>query len=171
MIVKIEGNVCYVTREPGDRRYRKGGRGSAESNFLHHVKQELQKQGHDVIKKRMYKDGHLVDDYQQYIRTRGPSSPKPHIYVSWGQSAIRDAADVFNTEGEVELVVHHEVFEAHFFERFNKACAVELKKRGEEILIDTDYLRGLFQDGLTPREAVTRALESRKVKPCADVPA
>ena len=41
-----------------------------ESIFLHHVKKALIAQGFDVIKKRMWKDGHLVDDTQQYIRMR-----------------------------------------------------------------------------------------------------
>lgn len=41
-----------------------------ESHLLFMIKKELIKLGLDVIKKRMWKDGHLVDSYQQYIRDR-----------------------------------------------------------------------------------------------------
>ena len=41
-----------------------------ESQFYHDLKVVLQGMGHDVIKKLMYKDGHLVDDNQIYLRDR-----------------------------------------------------------------------------------------------------
>ena len=42
----------------------------SESGLMHHIKRTLLGQGHDVIKKLMWKDGHLVDDKQHYIRER-----------------------------------------------------------------------------------------------------
>jgi hypothetical protein len=77
----------------------------SESTLMHHIKQELIKQGHDVIKKRMWKDGHLVDDTIQYIRSR-KLKPEPdsiavhdHLYV------IRNLAEDYRTYGEVNLQV------------------------------------------------------------------
>jgi hypothetical protein len=42
----------------------------SESALMHKVKLELLAQGYDVIKKLMWKDGHLVDEWQHYIRER-----------------------------------------------------------------------------------------------------
>lgn len=54
-----------------------------ESLLLYHVKTMLLRMGYDVIKKRMWKDGHLVDDSRQYVRTRGDV---PYgFYVTYGQ--------------------------------------------------------------------------------------
>lgn len=69
--LNLEKGYCKVTKEQGDPRFTRGGWSvDAESTFLYHVLKELKKQGYDVIKKRMWKDGHMVDDTQQYIRTR-----------------------------------------------------------------------------------------------------
>ena len=59
-----------VRREPGDPAYR------TESTLLHHIKMKLNANGGDFIKKRMWRDGHLVADEQQYIRNRkiGPGA-------------------------------------------------------------------------------------------------
>tara|TARA_R100000963_G_scaffold33722_1_gene26261 strand:+ start:297 stop:743 length:447 start_codon:yes stop_codon:yes gene_type:complete len=42
----------------------------SESALMHKVKLELRSQGYDVIKKLMWKDGHMVDESQHYIRER-----------------------------------------------------------------------------------------------------
>ncbi len=72
--MKVEINktnhIVTVTKEKGDPSFHSTGWGLAESTFLYHVKKELEKQGYDCIKKRMWKDGHMVDDNQQYIRDR-----------------------------------------------------------------------------------------------------
>lgn len=65
-----EKHMVTVRKEKGDPFFHRTDWGLAESTFLHHVKLELIKQGYDCIKKRMWKDGHLVDDNQQYIRDR-----------------------------------------------------------------------------------------------------
>ncbi len=63
--LSFKENKCAITRELTDKAI---GR---ESEFYHKVKKELQKQGHDVIKKLVQKDGHMYGDgYQYYIRER-----------------------------------------------------------------------------------------------------
>lgn len=90
--------IVYVLRESNDPYFKHSGWSDAESTFLYHVKQELIKQGYDCIKKRMWKDGHLVDDTRQYIRDR---KGKWYIYnPCW---AVRDAGDEFNKYGTYEL--------------------------------------------------------------------
>lgn len=117
MIVKLKEHVCIVTKEKGDRYYRDGGFGSRESNFLHNVKKELRAQGWDVIKKRMWKDGHMVDEHQHYIRDR------QHTFAIWWTSyALRDSAEDFNKEGSVTLQV----------ERYGTRTT----KRGKEVPIN-----------------------------------
>ena len=62
--VDNDKKLITVTQDTPEEKYQN------ESVFLHHVKRALIRQGFDVIKKRMWKDGHLVDDTQQYIRMR-----------------------------------------------------------------------------------------------------
>ncbi len=64
MKVNINGHICLGQREPGNPKlYR-------ESLLFHAVRNELRRQGFDVIKKLMWKDGHLTDDSRYYIRER-----------------------------------------------------------------------------------------------------
>jgi len=111
MKVVIKGTQCTVTREPKDPRFKNTTWGSGASTLLYHVKQELIKQGYDLIKKRMWKDGHLVDDTCLYLRTRKPTgNPNKDIYVWDGNYMIRNIADKFNQEGEVTYNVMRDVF-------------------------------------------------------------
>ncbi len=59
--------TLYGNRLAVDRR---GERFKNESAWWYALKKILNAQGHDVIKKLMYKDGHLVDDNQYYLRDR-----------------------------------------------------------------------------------------------------
>lgn len=60
-----EYHMLTIRREPGDRR------ASTESHLLYQVKHALQHMyGLDLIKKPMWKDGHLVADTQHYLRSR-----------------------------------------------------------------------------------------------------
>jgi len=87
-----------VTKEKGDPYFKRSEWADAESTLLYHVKKELIKQGYDCVKIRMWKDGHLVDDNQQYIRDR---KGKWFIWnTSW---AIWDAGEHFNENGIVHL--------------------------------------------------------------------
>jgi len=100
----FDGNSCNVYKEDGDPRFH-CGYSEPESTFLYHVKKELIKQSYDVIKKRMWKDGHLVDDNQQYIRTRkyGKETSENDFAVYNRCYSIYDAGQEFNKEGYVCL--------------------------------------------------------------------
>ena len=75
MKVELLENSCKITREVGDKKlYGMSG----ESLLLYKIKKELIKQGYDVIKKRMWKDGHMYgNDEMQYIRSRNLSKKIP----------------------------------------------------------------------------------------------
>ena len=63
--MQIEIGECYATirREWDPRVYR-------ESTLYRHIARKLRELGHDVVVKRMAKDGHLRDDKEFYIRER-----------------------------------------------------------------------------------------------------
>jgi hypothetical protein len=93
MIVQLsetEHTIKVIKQETDKKKYKKGY-ALPESGFLYDVMKELKKQGYDVLKKRMWKDGHLVDDDQQYIRER-----KGNFYIYNTQYALYDAGEEFN---------------------------------------------------------------------------
>lgn len=102
--VLLGQHICEVIREDGDPRFSRGGWGDAESTFLYHVKQNLIKQGYDVIKKRMWKDGHMVDDARQYIRTRKLTNDSGFMIYN-NNWAIEDAGEEFNKQGFYNLTL------------------------------------------------------------------
>ena len=103
MKITMSEGVCHVEREKGDPKFRSTGWGNGESRLLHHVKKILNQQGYDLIKKRMWKDGHLVDEQQQYLRTRKTNGKVIAIYnTSW---AVAGAERDFNEYGHVDLSV------------------------------------------------------------------
>jgi hypothetical protein len=107
MKVKIDGKNCTVTREDSDKKiYRRTDWADPESTFLHDVKKELNNQGYDFIKKRMYKDGHLVDDRQQYLKDRNPMG-KGIYCIHNGYYAVFDAGLEYNKEGVYVLRVEY----------------------------------------------------------------
>lgn len=117
MKVVLKDNRCIVTKEPSDPIFRNSGwdksrpGDAGESRFLYHIKLALIQQGYDLIKKRMAKDGHLVDDHQQYLRTRKPSSnPAKNICVYNDRWAIEGAEEQFNKTGQSELTVVTDIF-------------------------------------------------------------
>jgi hypothetical protein len=89
MQVKLDlvNKSCKVLKEDCDPKFQ------TESTFFYHILQELKKQGYDVIKKRMWKDGHLVDDQQQYIRTRTTNNA---FCIMNNEYAICDLGQEFN---------------------------------------------------------------------------
>ena len=112
MKVQFTENALVVTRESTDPKFFGTGGACGESRFLYHLKLVLNKMGFDLIKKRMWKDGHGVDDMQQYLRTRKPTgNPKNDIYVYNTQWAIDGLNDRFN-RGEVVCGVMRNVFAA-----------------------------------------------------------
>jgi hypothetical protein len=66
-----------VTREITDPKFYGTGNAAGESTLLYHVAKKMRAMGFDLIKKRMHKDGHLVDDMQQYLRVRKPKKDCP----------------------------------------------------------------------------------------------
>jgi hypothetical protein len=103
MKVVLGKHTLTATREEGDPKI------YSESLLLHKIKVELIKQGHDVIKKRMWKDGHLYGDATlQYIRSRnlGKKFQDSHNFIQVYDEmyAVRAMTDEYN-KGELELRV------------------------------------------------------------------
>jgi len=98
---------CAVEREKTDKKFYDSSWSSSESQFLYAVLQALKAQGLDVIKKRMWKDGHMVDDTQLYIRTKkwGILDDGKQFAIYNQHYAIYDAGERFNEYGEVVLGV------------------------------------------------------------------
>lgn len=105
MKLQFSENTLVVTREYGDPRFSGVANGAGESRLLYHIKNTLNEEGLDLIKKRMYKDGHMVDDMQQYLRTRVMKPGQPFIYIYNDNWAFRGAEEYLNEFGEVELAV------------------------------------------------------------------
>lgn len=111
MNVEIKNHVCIVTREKGDPKFYGVVNGAGESKLLYAVKKKLNDQGYNLIKKRMYKDGHLVDDLQQYLRTQKPSgNPEKDIYIYNSNWNVQGAEENYNKEGIVILSVDKNIF-------------------------------------------------------------
>jgi hypothetical protein len=111
MKVEVNDHVCTVTKEPGDPHFSGVVNAAGESRLLYHIKNILNARGYDLIKKRAYKDGHLMADMQQYLRTRKSSgNPKKDIYIYSPFFAIEGADEVLNRNGQVCLSVETDVF-------------------------------------------------------------
>lgn len=93
---------CTIESEPGDPAFRDGGWGDGESRLLYHVKLALREQGYDMVKKRMWKDGHMVDERQQYLRTR---KGKPILAIWNDRWVIEGADDILRRDGHVSLTM------------------------------------------------------------------
>ena len=77
----------------------------AESRLLHHVQKNLNQRGYDLIKKRMWKDGHMVGtEYTLYLRSRDIQTT-PSLCIYHANHAIEISAESFNKLGRVELAV------------------------------------------------------------------
>jgi hypothetical protein len=112
MKVEVLEHICIVTKEPGDPRFSGNVNAAGESRLLHHVKKILNERGYDLIKKRMWKDGHLVDDMQQYLRTRKKSDNGMHdIYIYNGYWNAMGADGLLNRDGSVTLTVVRNIFD------------------------------------------------------------
>lgn len=87
MELTLHSNSLTVKREKNDPRFysSQSSWGDAESTFLYHVKKLWNSLNHQLymvmnkvplectlVKKRMWKDGHLVDEMQQYLRSAKP---------------------------------------------------------------------------------------------------
>ena len=73
--------------------------------MLYHVKGELARQGWDFVKRRMWKDGHLVSELQQYLRERVVKRGARCLAIFNPMWAIEGADDTLRREGRVTLTV------------------------------------------------------------------
>ena len=103
-----ESLSCIVELEDGENPPRKfnpgvsyGGR-DPDSSMWYAIKNHLNENGGDWVKKRMWKDGHLMDDNQMYIRMRKPvNGEQLAIYHSaW---SIYNAVDRLREDGVIVL--------------------------------------------------------------------
>jgi len=95
---------CLIEREKGDPQFRDSEWGSGESRLLYHIKKVLNAEGWDFIKKRMYKDGHLVSDQQLYLRERKVDKGCNCCWAIWNQNwAVASANKSFNEDGKAVL--------------------------------------------------------------------
>jgi len=92
---RLTGGNVDIYRDNGPKIY-------SDSVFWYAVKRELRKQGYDVIKKLMWKDGHLKDDNEYYVRSRKylPDS----FMISQTDYAIRSAYDDYNQDGKMSAL-------------------------------------------------------------------
>ena len=114
MIVSIVGECCYVYREPGDPVFRPNrsrsswsppGWYGAESRLLYNVQKILTMRGYGLIKKRMWRDGHMFGcEHSQYLRSRSLKGV-PSLYVYHADYALEVAAECYNVLGRVRLDV------------------------------------------------------------------
>jgi len=96
MKYKFDKNSLVVTRGNDKKVY-------TESGFFYQLKNALIKDGHDVIKKEMSKDGHMVSDNVYYVRSRNMN--RPGAFMVWDTAyAIRATYEPYN-DGEVTLSI------------------------------------------------------------------
>ena len=75
-----------------------------ESQFWYELKKLLQKNGYDVIKKLMTKDGHMVSEGIYYLRSRKLKAQGATMI--WDANyQIRFTCEPYNQNGEVTLSV------------------------------------------------------------------
>ncbi len=110
MRLEFDKNVLNVYRESGDPKYYGVQNAAGGSRLLYAIKNQLNAEGWDLIKKRMHKDGHLMAEMQQYLRTRKPTgNPDRDICIYNGYWQIRGAEEDFNG-GHAVLIVERGFF-------------------------------------------------------------
>ena len=117
MKLTLNGYRLNVKLEDGDRPFPvRPYLARGESLVLHHLKLVMNEAAGSLwgvrpfIKKRMWHDGHMVDDHQQYITARDKKSPA-HIYLFNDHWATRGLDDDLHKWGEADLQVVTNVFE------------------------------------------------------------
>lgn len=93
-----DGNL-KVVREPGDKKYTNTFHD--ETQLWYDIKCKLREMGHDVIKRNMEQDGHMMGSVKTYyIRDR-----KRRYGIIDNEYAIRFLNEEWNEHGEVDLAV------------------------------------------------------------------
>ncbi len=108
--ITITETYMEVEREDGDpKKFRDGwdGMQDAESAFLYWLKKQLNAEPHNMglIKKRMWKDGHMVDELQQYLRTGKIRVGKPYLMIFNDHWAINGLDEDWNENGKATLSI------------------------------------------------------------------
>ena len=104
--MKVLIRKTYVTfwRDKDEKRVKN------ESQMLYWLKLVLNKRGYNLIKKLMYKDGHMVDGLQHYLRARKITGTR--LGQLWAihdpDYAIRDSAHQYNLWQRVTFRVERE---------------------------------------------------------------
>ncbi len=137
MIVSIVGHSCYVYREPGDPVLRPNrsrnswsppGWYTPESRLLYHAQKVLNRRGYGLLKKRMWRDGHMFgNEYTQYLRSRNLNTV-PSLYVYHADYALEVAAESFNVLGRAVLDVVYGAGRQDDPE-FERACREWVRRR------------------------------------------
>ena len=114
MIVSIVGCSCYAYREPGDPVFRPNrsklswsppGWYGAESRLLYNIQKILNGRGYGLLKKRMWRDGHMFgSDWTQFLRSRNLKAI-PSLYIYHADYALEVAAESFNVLGRARFKV------------------------------------------------------------------
>lgn len=93
----LERSVCFVDKlDPKNWPETISG----NTALWYEIKKQLVAQGYDVVKKLMYKDGHMVSDTEYYVRHR------KWLWAIWdGGYAIRFTATALNACDSVRLMV------------------------------------------------------------------
>jgi len=89
------GHTLCVSQDPDDTHIKD------TSHLLYAIKRKLNREGYDVIKKRAWKDGHLISDTEQYLRSRIGFT----LMIWDSQYQIRDLAKDYKATGKVVLRV------------------------------------------------------------------
>lgn len=94
MQVRLEATRCIVTRGDSPKMY-------SESWLWAKIRDELKRQGNDIIKKNPDKDGQMWSD-SYYLRSR--NQKKPGLAIYHNEYALRTLYEDFNA-GELTLSV------------------------------------------------------------------
>ena len=97
-----ERGKVEIIREAGDQTFYGVRDARGESRLLFATKTILNQQGYELIKKRMWKDGHLVDELQQYLRTKKGVTP---AFAIWNDRWAIEGAEVDYNAGKATLAL------------------------------------------------------------------
>ena len=128
MKILFNGDFLTLCREDSDPKFYGVQNAAGESKLFHFLKTELNSHGFHLIKKRMWKDGHLVDDMQQYLRTDKKRPGVPQIYIWNNKWAIRGAEEDWN-DGKVVLSVMYDINSTNLTPESNELEHRELVKQ------------------------------------------
>lgn len=118
MRIKVDNTCVTFVRDNNDPKFYGVQQAKGESNLFHWLKYQIAKGHPDLpsnfpihwIKKRMWKDGHMKDDMQQYLRTQKPVhkdeyGTKFYLCMYNGMWTIRGAEEDWN-EGSMTLTMN-----------------------------------------------------------------